>query len=418
MNRPFPLQSRLALLAVLFGALGVRLSGGGWQAVTCAFVAGLFALVLAANRAVPPTPMATAQLPPADILATPELDALLDGMAEPVLICDRGKVVRANRPALRLLGNHIVGEDVRIAIRHPAAAERLANPNASPAPTSINLVGIGTRDQRWEMRISPLSADRRIVQLINRTGRYAAEKMRVDFVANASHELRTPLAAILGFIETLADPKAGGDRETRARFLQIMDGEARRMQRLVDDLMSLSRIEAEKYRLPSESVNLADLVREAVGIFNTSYGVRGADVVADLDGPIPPVQGDRAQLSQLVHNLVSNSIKYARPGTPIAVGLTPGPGNMVKLTVADEGEGIPPDHLPRLTERFYRVDSGRSRAMGGTGLGLAIVKHVVERHRGRLDINSVLGRGTTISILLPRAEPVDGPHGPASSALS
>ena len=227
--------------------------------------------------------------------------------------------------------------------------------------------------------------------------------MRVDFVANASHELRTPLAGILGFIETLADPELGKDVETRKRFLKIMDGEARRMQRLIDDLISLSRIEAEKYRLPEAAVDLSELTAEVVGVFRTSNGDRGREVEMEITPGLPAIQGDRAQLSQLIHNLVGNSVKYGRPGTPIHVTLGEGPSGMVRLSVADEGEGIGPDHLPRLTERFYRVDSGRSRAMGGTGLGLAIVKHIVERHRGRLDISSVLGKGTNVSILLPGA---------------
>ena len=211
----------------------------------------------------------------------------------------------------------------------------------------------------------------------------------------------TPLAGILGFIETLADPELGKDVETRQRFLKIMDGEARRMQRLIDDLISLSRIEAEKYRAPDSPVDLSELVAEVVGVFRTSNGDRGREVEMEITPGLPAIQGDRAQLSQLIHNLVGNSVKYGRPGTPIRVTLSEGGSRMCRLSVADEGEGIGPDHLPRLTERFYRVDSGRSRAMGGTGLGLAIVKHIVERHRGRLDIASTLGKGTSISVLLP-----------------
>jgi len=152
-----------------------------------------------------------------------------------------------------------------------------------------------------------------------------------------------------------------------------------------------------------QAAPVSELVAEVVGVFRSSHGVRGRDVEMDIAHSLPLVLGDRAQLSQLVHNLIGNSIKYGRPETPIRVTLTEGPSGMTRLAVADEGEGIGPDHLPRLTERFYRVDSGRSRAMGGTGLGLAIVKHIVERHRGRLDIASTLGKGTTITILLPPA---------------
>ncbi|RVT43414.1 sensor histidine kinase [Sphingobium algorifonticola] len=417
MNRTSPLQNIVSVAVVLAGAAGTYLFGGHWESGVIAGVAGLLALFIMADSAPPPT-AATIDQPAGptavDLLDHPDFPAVLEGISEPLLIAARGKVVRANRAALRLLGTHIVGEDARIAIRHPAAAERLSSPGPMAEPVSINLVGLGTREQRWEMRIAALpshddnavSGDdkRRIVHLMDRTGSYAAERMRVDFVANASHELRTPLAAILGFIETLADPIAAEDKNTRGRFLKIMDGEARRMQRLVDDLMSLSRIEAEKYRTPDDAIDLRELAAEVVAVFRDSHGPRGQDVVAQIDSAAPPVQGDRAQLSQVLHNLVGNSVKYARPGTPITVSLTGGASGMVRLSVADEGEGIGPDHLPRLTERFYRVDSGRSRAMGGTGLGLAIVKHIVERHRGRMDIASIVGKGTTITILLPVAE--------------
>jgi two-component system phosphate regulon sensor histidine kinase PhoR len=409
MNRLTPAQIAVALVIIIAGAGGILAIGGNWQSALVSLAAGGLAMVVLADRA-PPATAAVVHEPVAqqDILDNPDFEGVLEAVSEPMLVSARGKVARANRAAQRLLGSHIVGEDVRIAIRHPAAAERLSSAAPLAEPVSINLVGLGSRDQRWEMRIAPLAGDpgeaRRLVHLIDRSGTHAAEKMRVDFVANASHELRTPLAAILGFIETLTDPKAGAEEETRGRFLKIMDGEARRMQRLVDDLMSLSRVEAEKYRVPDAAVDLGALIAEVVDVFRQSHGERGLDVISAVDEDVPAVQGDRAQLSQLLHNLVGNSIKYGRAATPITVRLLQNNAHMVRLAVTDEGEGIAPDHLPRLTERFYRIDSGRSRAMGGTGLGLAIVKHVVERHRGRLDIASVMGRGTTVTILLPVAE--------------
>jgi two-component system phosphate regulon sensor histidine kinase PhoR len=402
-------QMLVAVTVILAGALATLLFNGNIETLLVSGAAGLLAMFILWDRPPPAAPGATDEpMDPPDILDDPGFELLLEGISEPLIVIARGKVARANRPALRLLGAHIVSEDVRIAIRHPAAAEQLASMSPLVEPMTISLVGLGSRDQRWEMHVAPLSDSvrgepRRIVHLIDRSGSYAAERMRVDFVANASHELRTPLAAILGFIETLTDPVAGADKETRARFLKIMEGEARRMQVLVDDLMSLSRIEAEKYRAPDTEVDLSAVIAEVVDVFRQSGGERGRDVVATINADVQPVRGDRAQLSQVLHNLIGNAVKYARAGTPITVGLNPGSPGMMKLTVADEGEGIAPDHLPRLTERFYRVDSGRSRAMGGTGLGLAIVKHVVERHRGRLDIASIMGRGTTITILLPVA---------------
>jgi len=419
MNRTSTIQFIAAFFIILIGATGSLVFGGSWQTALIAIVAGAFALMVMIDRQpLPAPPVVPEPKPSTDILDNPDFDEAMEGIVEPLLIVANERVARANRAALRLLGSHIVGEDVRIAIRHPAAAEQLTHPGKA-TNGSISLMGLGQRQQRWEMRTAALSGQRTIVHLIDRTGSHAAERMRVDFVANASHELRTPLAAILGFIETLSDLNVADDRDTRERFLKIMFDEARRMQRLVDDLMSLSRIEAEKYELPRGPVDLAAIVAEVETIFHERHGERGRNVVCQIEPDLPAVNGDSAQLSQLLHNLVSNSAKYGRPGTPITIRLARGAGSMVTLSVSDEGEGIHPDHIPRLTERFYRVDSGRSRAMGGTGLGLAIVKHIVERHRGRLDISSVLGKGTTISIHIP---PADQPKSAAGhtgkSALS
>jgi two-component system phosphate regulon sensor histidine kinase PhoR len=324
---------------------------------------------------------------------------VVDAVAEPILLVETDTIAHANPAAQALLGGHVVGEDVRVAIRHPAAAERLAGPGGGVGLEPVEIVGLGARDQYWEMRVATLDEGRRLVHFTDRSGTHATERIRVDFVANASHELRTPLASLLGFIETLGD-EAGDERATRKRFLKLMFDEARRMQRLVDDLISLSRIEAGKFRVPEQPVDLPELIREVVSELQAGAGDRGDDFEIDLID-LPPIPADRAQLSQLLHNIVGNAMKYGRPTTPLTIRLTPAGPNMVALTVTDEGEGIAPEHLPRLTERFYRVDMGRSRSMGGTGLGLAIVKHIVERHRGRLEITSGVGKGTTVTVLLP-----------------
>lgn len=381
----------LAIVAAMLGSTGTA----AWLVAIGGVIVILFATGEASSAHNQPL---FADEPP----APNDTEALLEAMAEPVLISADGRIASANSAARALLGSHIVGEDARLAFRHPAAAERLASPSPDPSE-AIDLVGIGGRESRWEMRIGSLTGNRRVIRLIDRTGSYATERMRVDFVANASHELRTPLAAILGFVETLSDDKAGDDPATRKRFLKVVHDEAHRMQRLVDDLMSLSRIEAEKYRLPDTAVDLAKLIGEVHGVFRDNGGERGRDVAVEISEDVPFISGDRAQMSQLIHNLVGNAMKYGRHGTPVTVRLDRGTGSMVRLSVTDEGEGIAPQHLPRLTERFYRVDSSRSRALGGTGLGLAIVKHIVERHRGRLDIASKLGKGTTVTILLPPA---------------
>lgn len=388
-----PSRTALTLAAVLVTALAVWLAAG--------IEAGGIALIgaaVAAGVAAPPAEYTASGLhapAPADDSIADAIEAIF----EPVLLVADNRVIAANQAARTLLGAHILGEDVRVAIRHPAAAERLLNPeDASAAP--IQLVGLGARDQHWEMRVRTLPGGHRIVHLGDRTGSHAADRIRVDFVANASHELRTPLASILGFIETLED--AADDPETRTRFLRVMDTEARRMQRLIDDLMSLSRIEAEKYRAPDDSVDLPELIDEVHGELAVLAPDRAGDIVIHGE-PVTAVRGDRVQLSQLLHNIIGNAMKYGRAGTPVSVSLRGAGESMVRLSVTDESEGIAPEHLPRLTERFYRVDSSRSRAAGGTGLGLAIVKHIVERHRGRLDIVSTVGAGTTVTILLPTA---------------
>ncbi len=381
-------------LAVASGAAAL-LIGGDVSATLVAIVGAIAAVLVALGTESDERPVAAPTPAPApDALVSDVIEAVV----EPVLVVADRRVVRANAAARALLGQHILGEDVRLAIRHPAAAERLIAPlPEDDAP--IDLVGVGTREQRWEMHVRAAGPSLRVVHLIDRTGSYAADKIRIDFVANASHELRTPLASILGFIETLREG-AGDDPDTRDRFLKIMFGEATRMRRLVDDLMSLSRIEAEKYREPDQIVRLGELVEEVRAEVTSIADARAADLVTAI-ADAPPVKGDRAQLSQVLHNLVGNAMKYGRPGTPVTVELRHDGGAMLRLSVRDEGDGIAAEHLPRLTERFYRVDSGRSRQAGGTGLGLSIVKHIVERHRGRLDIASVPGAGTTVTILLP-----------------
>lgn len=388
-------QLVVALAVAAASALAVLLVSGDASAALLALVGAIAAVLLAAS------------LSGGDIAATngagedgdAAIDALLDAVDDPIVVIERTRITRANRAARALLGDHILGEDVRLAIRHPAAGERLADVDAVDH-AAIELVGLGGRDQHWLLSVRDAGDGRRLLHLSDVTESRAADRIRVDFVANASHELRTPLAALIGFIETLREG-AGDEPAIRNRFLSVMDDEARRMQRLVEDLMSLSRIEAEKYRLPDTVIDLSGLAREVCEELSASDSERGRDLTLDVVAGAA-VSGDRAQLSQLLHNLAGNAMKYGRAGTPVTIAIAPA-GAMVALSVADEGEGIPPEHLPRLTERFYRVDPGRSRAIGGTGLGLAIVKHIAERHRGRLDIDSAVGRGTTVSVLLPAA---------------
>jgi two-component system phosphate regulon sensor histidine kinase PhoR len=231
---------------------------------------------------------------------------------------------------------------------------------------------------------------------------HRVEEMRADFVANASHELRTPLAAIIGYAETLAD-EPDLEAPLRTQFGATIRGEARRMLRIIEDLMSLSRIQADRFVAPAERVDLREVI--AASIANSSAARRGLpDIAASLPDDLPLVRGDEPQLIQLVDNLLSNALRYGCDKGGSAIEVTAEQRRKrVLLTIRDHGPGIAREHLPRVTERFYRVDAARSRETGGTGLGLAIVKHIVERHRGTLEIDSTVGVGTTVRVALPIA---------------
>ncbi len=317
---------------------------------------------------------------------------MLEHINQPVLLVEDDLVRFANAAARSILGAHIVGQDVRIAIRIPQALATITAPGGG----TVRINGLSVPGSQWDLSCHVLDSRRRMIVLDDLSVRVSVARAHADFVANASHELRTPLAAVLGYVETLEDDKAGGDPDTRKRFLGIIRHEAQRMRALVEDLMSLSRIEAVKHDAPTEPVDVLALVREAAG------EVMGrADVQVTTNCESAVVSGDRGQIAQVLRNLVDNAIKYGRPGTPVRVEVETTAAGRVIINVSDEGDGIDPEHLPRLTERFYRVDAGRSRAAGGTGLGLAIVKHIAERHRGWFDISSRPGQGTTASMILP-----------------
>jgi two-component system phosphate regulon sensor histidine kinase PhoR len=324
---------------------------------------------------------------------------LLDALPEPSLVVVGGRVRAANEAARAIFGQDISGQDVRSAIPHPAAVERLIG-NAADAADEVELAGIGEAGRRWTMTVSQLAGQFLLVRLIDRSEAQAAEKMRVDFVANASHELRTPLATLVGYAETLREQSAEIDDASRARFTTVIHEEARRMQQLVEDLISLSRIEAERFTPPRDPLNLLALVHSAVED-NLPLAAHGrSEMLVEAPDTLPMVAGDRHEIAQMIDNLIANALRYGRAGTPVRIRIAP-QGEMLRLTVSDEGEGIAAKHIPRITQRFYRVDSSRSRSLGGTGLGLAIVKHIVERHRGRLSIESEVGKGTDVHVLLP-----------------
>ena len=243
---------------------------------------------------------------------------------------------------------------------------------------------------------------RAVVVLSDRTRERAVERMRADFVANVSHELRTPLASLIGFIDTLRGP-AADDPPAQQRFLAIMGEQAARMNRLIDDLLSLSRIELVEHQPPSGSVDLGELATRLIAGFEPRLRERSVQLDVRIQGDLPAVIGDADQLVQVLQNLLDNAVKYGREGGTVRFEIGAAAGRAgAAITVTDQGAGIPREHLPRLTERFYRVDTSRSRAAGGTGLGLAIVKHIVNRHRGQLSIESEEGVGTSVRVWLPQ----------------
>jgi two-component system phosphate regulon sensor histidine kinase PhoR len=322
--------------------------------------------------------------------------AVLDGLPQPLLLVDeRRRVTRINAAAGALFGPEVVERDLAGALRQPALLDAA---DAVLAGGEGRIVELAWSDGRhFRARLERFGAGA-ILTLHDVTALKRADQLRADFIANASHELRTPLATLLGFIETLQGP-ARNDATARERFLEIMKDQTGRMSRLVDDLLSLSRIEMHEHQPPTGRVALGPLLRAVADVLALRAQARQMALEIDIAKGLPEVIGDADELTQLFQNLVDNAIKYGRARTPIAVAARAGPLG-VEVAVRDEGEGIPAAHIPRLTERFYRIDAARSREIGGTGLGLAIVKHIIGRHRGQLEIASELGKGSTFTVHL------------------
>lgn len=354
------------------------------------------------------------QEPARSVPAVPEqalFEAVISGLPDPVVVLGQdGRVIAFNTDAAALAPALRRGEPASIVLRMPELVEGLRNARASGKPQRVEF-SLRVPSVRWfEAVVAPVALSGRddvvVITLHDLTPIRRVEEMRADFVANVSHELRTPLAALTGFIDTLKG-SARDDPAARERFLDIMQAQAWRMARLIDDLLSLSRIELRAHQRPDTPVDLVAIVRQVADGLQTLARDRGVTIA--LTGPSEPliVLGDRDELIRLFENLVENALKYGASGKRVDIVLSravAADGKAeARVAVRDYGPGIAAEHLPRLTERFYRVDVGESRAQGGTGLGLALVKHILNRHQGRLSIESKPGEGATFTAILPLA---------------
>lgn len=343
------------------------------------------------------------------------IDEFISAIPLPALMIDQTeRIIAANTDARTLLGPNLQGRHFATFLRQPQVIETIEQSlrNKAPAKTR-HLSNDGAQDTTFEVEcrymkgIGAVSSGAVLIVFQDVTQMEQASHMRRDFVANVSHELRTPLTALMGFIETLRGP-ARDDAAARERFLQIMTDEANRMNRLVGDLLSLNRVESEERVRPKEQLELTGLLQSTLNSLRPLAD--DASVKLSLNAPSEQVMlpGDSDQLRQVFTNLIENAIKYGGGGGSVEIKVleserdTAMRGPAVRVQIVDKGPGIDAVHLPRLTERFYRADSHRSRELGGTGLGLAIVKHIVNRHRGRLRVESDLGRGSVFTVILPR----------------
>jgi two-component system phosphate regulon sensor histidine kinase PhoR len=344
---------------------------------------------------------------------TPIAREVLESLPDPILLVESsGRVILANKAMRALVGVDIERKHVSAVLRTPAVLEAVLRTAGTGEPASFEFMLHVPVERHYQAHVSRTAQTPNLTTLLlhDLTAVKRAEEARADFIANASHELRTPLAAVSGFIDTLRG-HAKDDEVAREKFLGIMSDEASRMRRLINDLLSLTRIELNEHVPPSGIVDVVGVVRDAAAALAPLAEADKVAISVEVRGTIPSVTGERDELIQLFQNLIQNAIKYGKAGgghvwVEIGVSPTSVPGrrntlSMVSISVRDDGEGIPREAIPRLTERFYRVDVKRSRERGGTGLGLAIVKHIVNRHQGRLQIESQQGEGSQFTVLLP-----------------
>tara|TARA_R110002124_G_scaffold284368_1_gene461549 strand:- start:60299 stop:61585 length:1287 start_codon:yes stop_codon:yes gene_type:complete len=409
------LGAQTGLLAGIAGVL-VALTIFGGLSIPGAVI-GFVAIVLGttllpASAVAPDEPVALAALPP-EIVPVSTVAVFADALIDPCLVLDRRSVVlHANPAAKRQFPGVTSGNPISFSMRNPELVQAIDAALRTGTTRSIELHETVPSETWDKVVVAPLvrpgidwfgdEQRQLIITFQSLTELKRVEALRSDFIANASHELRTPLASLLGFIDTLLGP-AAKDTAAREKFLGIMRGQAERMSKLIDDLLSLSRIEMHQHVRPTGSIELAALLREVREGLMTQAKAADIEIRLDLFAGPSTTTGDRGQLYEVFENLLDNAIKYGAGGKFVEVSLAPAgrPGFQHVVTVIDHGQGVEPEHVPRLTERFYRIDADASRKKKGTGLGLAIVKHIVNRHRGQLSIKSKPGEGMRVDVFLP-----------------
>jgi len=417
-DKPWPdrLHRGAIMLIAAALALSVVVSVGELSAVRAAAVF----LCIAAAALVPwrlnDTAIPHDDARPVNPIESVAVAAVISGMPDPAVLLDRaGRVIHLNDAAGELAPALRKNEIAQYALRSPEIITALREAIATTEPRRATYLDHVPADRWMELIITPVlvptllgGIDKCLLMTFhNKTQLRQVEEMRADFVANASHELRTPLAALSGFIDTLQG-QAKEDPKARERFLGIMQNQAARMARLIDDLLSLSRVELSAHMRPEMPIDLVPIIRQVVDGLEPLARERQVDIEINLPGPPVTIAGDREELLRLVENLVENALKYGASGGRVVVSLDVAPASEgmpgIRVIVRDFGPGIAPEHLPRLTERFYRVNVGDSRSQGGTGLGLSLVKHILNRHRGRLLIESEPNKGATFTAWFPQAK--------------
>ena len=400
-------QSFVLFVALAIAVIAFTAGMTGWGVLGLLLIMVLAILCSSPQRVHVPPPV-TAETIEEPIVRSllPEVSATLSALDIPVMvIASDASVLFQNRAAEKAFGEVLIGAHISARLRSPGILDMVRETIVTNAPNQIEHSERLPSERVYLVRSSPIELGseagngERLFMLAFRdiSEVRRLDRMRSDFVANASHELRTPLASLRGFIETIQGP-AKNDFKAQERFLGIMFDQTTRMSRLVDDLLSLSRLELKSHIAPDEKVDLVPLlghVRDALLPLARDVGV---DIALHLPEGKAEVAGDRDELVQVFENLMENACKYGQEGKSVDVFLKNAPNTPVEVTVVDKGPGIPAEHVPRLTERFYRVNIEDSRSKKGTGLGLAIVKHILTRHRARLIVKSEVGKGTSFTV--------------------